>query len=50
MANTKKAVAKKANPKRETKKDIMKQLGDPSISKAKKNQLMERLYKGIDIK
>ena len=46
MANAKKTVTKK----KETKKDILKQLGDPKLSKAKKNQLMERLYKGIDIK
>ena len=45
------ANAKKTTPKKKTSKaSIMKQLGDPNLSKAKKNQLMEQLYKGIDIK
>ena len=48
MANTKKkATVKKKEP---SKKEIMKQLHDPKISEAKKNKLMEQLYKGIDIK
>lgn len=46
MANTKKVAPKK----KETKKDILKQLQDPKLSNAKRNQLMERLYKGIDIR
>lgn len=47
MANTKKTTTKKKEP---SKKEILKQLGDPNLSKAKKNQLMEKLYKGIDIR
>ena len=48
MANTK----KKATPKTKepSKKEILKQLKDPNVSKAKKNALMEQLYKGIDIR
>ena len=46
MANTK----KKDTKKKSTEKEILKQLGDPNLSKAKKNQLLEKLYKGIDIK
>ena len=48
MANTKKkTTVKKKEP---NKKEIMKQLQDPKVSKAKKNALMEQLYKGIDIR
>ena len=45
------ANAKKTTPKKKTNKaNILKQLQDPKLSKAKKNQLVEQLYKGIDIK
>ena len=46
MANTKKkATVKKKEP---SKKEIMKQLHDPNISEAKKNKLIDLLYKGIE--
>lgn len=44
-ANVRKTVSKK----RERKKSIMKQLGDPNISSVEKNRLLEKLYKGIAI-
>lgn len=48
MANTK----KKATPKKKepSKNEILKQLQNPNLSKAKKNALVEKLYKGIDIR
>jgi hypothetical protein len=48
MANTKqKATVKKKEP---TEKEILKQLKDPNLSKAKKNALVEKLYRGIQLK
>lgn len=46
MANTKKKTTKK----KESKKEILRKLGDPNLSSAKKNELLEKLYRGIDIK
>ena len=48
MANNKKATPKKK--KEPSKKEIMKQLQDPKLTTAKRNALVEKLYKGIDIK
>ena len=53
MANTKKTTAKKKDStekKSLTHKEIWKQLQDPNLSRAKKNELIEKLYEGIDFK
>ena len=44
------AKAKKTTAKQTGKKEIMKQLGNPNLSAAEKSKLMDKLYKGIDVK
>ena len=53
MANTTKTTAKKndsTKKKGHTKQEIVKQLRDPNVSKAKKDKLMEKLYEDIEFK
>lgn len=49
MANTKKTTAK-SKKKEPSKKEILKQLQNPNLTIAQRNALVEKLYKGIDIK
>ena len=42
--------AKKRIEAEDEKKEILKRLGDPDLTEEEKNELMERLYDGIEIK
>lgn len=43
-------VKKKPVEKKMTEKEILKQLNDPKLSKAKRDKLMDKLYEGIEIR
>ena len=53
MANTKKTTAKKNDATKKnglTHQEIVKQLKNPNISQKKKNELIEKLYDGVEFR
>jgi hypothetical protein len=48
--DAKKRIEAEQAKKEETQKEIMKQLRDPNIPAEKKDELVEKLYEGIEIK